>query len=508
MIETLNNGKLLEIMMKNDKKVEEEDIGSHLSDFEILQVLGEGSFGFVAKVKSKKNLKIYAMKKSDLSLINDQDLIKYYENESLFMKNLDHPNVCKLYTSFKEGDIVYMIMEFMDNGDLFTFLNAYMKLKEKISEEKLWNIFEQCIKGLVYIHSIGLIHRDIKPANLLINNKGEVKLSDFNVSALLNIEEARNFTNNSDIKEELVNNMTQVGSGSFQAPEVKQLEFSDSIYDDRIDIYSMGITFCTLAFFQTNLPNNAYKYYSKELVDIIKLMIIPNKNQRPNSKDLYNVFIKYYFEKYLHCTGLISCINCLSLYDSFTKYFLEEGDNIGPLNKISIQFNKILKALIQKKKNNFSINVNQEQEGFNYLLFEFRDLIYKFGIKKNADTNNDEIDPIYLINFLLNKLHGELNTKKVNLGLKGNYLKQFVTLENKKQEAYENYMIFYTSNFKSVISDNFFGLIKTKRICMNCNYLSYKFNMISFIPFNVKILVEYYPEKKNNLDIHDGLSKS
>ena len=117
MIETLNNGKLLEIMMKNDKKVEEEDIGSHLSDFEILQVLGEGSFGFVAKVKSKKNLKIYAMKKSDLSLINDQDLIKYYENESLFMKNLDHPNVCKLYTSFKEGDIVYMIMEFMDNGD-------------------------------------------------------------------------------------------------------------------------------------------------------------------------------------------------------------------------------------------------------------------------------------------------------------------------------------------------------------------------------------------------------
>ena len=93
-----------------------------------------------------------------------------------------------------EGNNIYMIMEFMDNGDLFNFLNANLKLGKKIKEEKLWNIFEQCLKGLVYIHSKGLIHRDIKPANLLINNEGQVKLSDFNVSALTNIEKARNFT--------------------------------------------------------------------------------------------------------------------------------------------------------------------------------------------------------------------------------------------------------------------------------------------------------------------------
>ena len=60
-------------MFRNYSFEEESDIGNHLSDFEILQVLGKGTFGFVAKVKSKIDLKIYAMKRVDLSLINDPE---------------------------------------------------------------------------------------------------------------------------------------------------------------------------------------------------------------------------------------------------------------------------------------------------------------------------------------------------------------------------------------------------------------------------------------------------
>ena len=142
--------------------ITDNDIGNCLKDFEILQVLGKGAFGFVAKVKSKKNLKIYAMKKNDLSIIDDDDIKKYYENEGIFMKVLDHPNICKLYTTFKENNSVYLIMEYMDSGDLFTFLDAYKKLGEYISEEKLCIIFLQCLNSLQYIHSLGIIHRDIK----------------------------------------------------------------------------------------------------------------------------------------------------------------------------------------------------------------------------------------------------------------------------------------------------------------------------------------------------------
>ena len=88
-------------------------------------------------------------------------------------------------------------MEYMNNGNLSTFINANMKLGKRIKEDILWNIFEQCLKGLVYIHSKGLIHRDIKPENILLNDEGQIKLIDFNLSALENIIKANNFTNSS-----------------------------------------------------------------------------------------------------------------------------------------------------------------------------------------------------------------------------------------------------------------------------------------------------------------------
>ena len=500
MMESENHKKLLELMAKSKSSIlDDPDIGSHLSDFEILQVLGEGGFGFVAKVKSKKNFQIYAMKTYDLSKIEDPDFLKYYKNESLFMKELKHPNVCRLCTSFKENNIIYMIMEFMDNGDLFTFLNANMKLQKRIKEEKLWNIFEQCLKGLVYIHSKGLIHRDIKPANLLINNEGQVKLSDFNVSALSTIEKAKNFTKDIDKEQELLNQMTQVGSGNFQAPEVKENDVDNLSYNEKIDVYSMGITFCSLAFYKVELPPNAYNLYSKELVNIIKKMIHPNYFQRPSALEIYNDFIKAYVEKYIHSTGLISCINCLTLYDSFTEYFFENGDNIGCLNEISFQLNKIIK---KKYYNNYNDN-NQEQKSFNYLLFEFRELLYKNGIKKIQNGSN-EIEPISIISLLLKKMHEELNVKKNILGRGNNFFKKIFNTDNHKQDAYLNFMIFYTTNFESIISNNFFGLIKTKRICNRCKYETYTFNMLSFIPFNIKILTDYYSGKKNNLNINDA----
>ena len=487
--------------IENNTSIIGNNIGNCLKDFEILQVLGKGSFGFVAKVKSKKNLKIYAMKKNDLSMIDDDDIKKYYENEGIFMKKLNHPNICKLYTTFKENNVVYLIMEYMDSGDLFTFLDAYKRLGENISEEKLCNIFLQCLNSLKYIHSLGIIHRDIKPANFLYNSNGEVKLSDFNVSALLNIDNAMFFTKDEGKRGELLNNYTQIGSGKFQAPEINDEEN----YDDKVDIYSMGVTFCTVAFFKLEIPKSINNNCSQELINLIKSMMNNDPHTRPSSKVLYDTLNKYYIQKFVHNTGLISCINCLSIYDSFKQYFLKEGNKISPFNEISLQFKDVIRSFN---------NPNESHENRCSLLYKFKNLIINnYGIKKNEDACS-EIEPISIISFLLNKLHGELNTIKFNFGKEENYMKDYIKNENKKEEAYINYLIFYNSNFKSIISDNFFGLIKTKRICNNCGDIKYSFNMQSFIPFNVSILSEYLKKNKleqKNLDIYycfDCLNKN
>ena len=129
------------LILKTKGTENNSDIGNKLEDFEILQIIGKGTYGFVAKVKSKLNLRIYALKKYNSEYLNKPDALKYVVNESIFMKQLNNENVVKLYNNFKDKSGLYMVMEYMDGGDLYTFLNAYMNLNLRIEEEKLWNIF-------------------------------------------------------------------------------------------------------------------------------------------------------------------------------------------------------------------------------------------------------------------------------------------------------------------------------------------------------------------------------
>ena len=164
---------------------ENEEMGNKVEDFEILQVLGKGSYGFVAKVKSRLNHKIYAMKQINFGELEDEKSIELCENETKLLSKLNHSLIIKYYKSIKEGNLLYIIMEFMDNGDLGGVLKANKTLEKPIKEEKLYEIFIQAMKSLAYIHSKNLVHRDIKPENLFISVDGCVKLGDFGVSAAM-----------------------------------------------------------------------------------------------------------------------------------------------------------------------------------------------------------------------------------------------------------------------------------------------------------------------------------
>ena len=81
---------------------------------------------------------------------------------------LSHPHIIKYYHNFTQGDYLYIVVEYAENGDMKDFINEHKISGKQIPEERLWNIFIQCIKGLTYGHKMGVIHRNIKPGNIFI----------------------------------------------------------------------------------------------------------------------------------------------------------------------------------------------------------------------------------------------------------------------------------------------------------------------------------------------------
>lgn len=133
----------------------------------------------------------------------------------------DCSNVLKLYEIYEEPSKIYMVLEMMNGDDLCKM----MKKKKISSESEIYEIFSHILDGLVFLHKHHIMHRDLKPDNILFsssNNHTTVKISDFTL--------AINFENNKNIK-------LKCGTPGFMAPEI----FSGEHYDERVDIYSLGI---------------------------------------------------------------------------------------------------------------------------------------------------------------------------------------------------------------------------------------------------------------------------
>lgn len=211
-------------------------------------------------------------------------------NESKFLRLLSHPNIIKYYNSFgeqDEGDYLYVVEEFCENGDMTHLLEVFKENDSFIPERDLWFIFLQCIQGLAYIHKVGAIHRDIKTENIFIDKNMKVKIGDFGASALMvNIK-----NNNENIKylnesylylfdDKMMYHGTTVYTEDYKAPEIKK----GSGYDQKIDVFSMGITFYEMCYqYNPNnwgFPEKAQAFYSKEMINLINEMTEKKEKER------------------------------------------------------------------------------------------------------------------------------------------------------------------------------------------------------------------------------------
>ena len=258
------------------------EVGSKVSDFKIIKELGKGSYGTVYTVKSLINSNIYVMKKMELNHLNPRQQVECYREVSI-LKKVSHKNIIKYYSSFLEKNILYIIMEYAELGDLYSLIKHYKKHSNFFSELDLWKISSEILSGLDYLHSHNIIHRDIKCLNLFITKDRHIKIGDLGVSAFSSGGE--NF------------HYTRVGTPLYISPElVKQKP-----YDYKTDIWSFGCSLYHLACLEPPftggnlivLGNNIVKgvpkalpnHYSNDLKNFVDKMLEKKAEKRPSAKE-------------------------------------------------------------------------------------------------------------------------------------------------------------------------------------------------------------------------------
>ena len=473
-VRTIKDSEGKEFIIFNESELyDDNEMGNNLEDFAILQILGKGSYGFVAKVRSLKNKKIYAMKQIDLNQIGTEKEKQLCIGEISLLKDLNHPNINKFYKTIEVGNCLYTFMEFMDNGDISGFINAHKKFKKPVKEEEVWNIILQCMNALDYIHNKKkIIHRDIKPANLFMTNDKIIKLGDFGVSAKMESLKTSIRTGNTF-------NNTVVGTPFYMSPEM----INNEEYGQKSDIFSMGLTFHEICFFSLpykSIPMNDKitfmkievkenkNYYSKQLLNIINNMTDLNPEKRMSADQIRELVRKEYIKTFLKTSSLSSVVRCLYSLPSLTNYFLK---NQNKYKSSSLTITKgYLDAIL-----NIRQNINNK---FN----EFKEILATENPKLNTD---DEIEPRFIVALLLEKLHKELNRIKENKNNEDQYIITYNEDKSNKSEMIERFVNHFTENFNSIISNHFFGMLKEKKTCLNCNMFSYNFGCFCLLTFDL-----------------------
>ncbi|XP_042412217.1 CBL-interacting protein kinase 23-like isoform X1 [Zingiber officinale] len=223
-----------------------ESVGrTRLGKYELGRTLGEGTFAKVKFAKDVETGESVAIKIFDKDKILRHKMVGQIKHEISTMKLIRHPNVIRIYEVIASKTKIYLVLEFVDGGELFDKIARRGKLKE----EEARKYFQQLINAVDYCHSRGVFHRDLKPENLLLDTNGVLKISDFGLSALPQQVHENGLL------------YTTCGTPNYVAPEV----IRDKGYDGaKADIWSCGvILFILMAGYLPFEGSNLMSLYKK-----------------------------------------------------------------------------------------------------------------------------------------------------------------------------------------------------------------------------------------------------
>ncbi|KAI8911685.1 kinase-like domain-containing protein [Gorgonomyces haynaldii] len=232
-----------------------------IDDFELLKVIGKGSFGKVMQVRKKDTNRIYAMKIIKKAHIVERDEVQHTMAERNVLGKLHHPFIVPLKYSFQSAEKLYLCLAFVNGGELF----FHLQQEGRFSEDRARFYTAELLCALECLHSLNIIYRDLKPENILLDYTGHIALCDFGLCKL-NMKDG-NKTN------------TFCGTPEYLAPEV----LIGNGYSKTVDWWTLGILLYEMI---SGLPpfydENTNVMYRKILQDELRF----NDDMSPEVVDL------------------------------------------------------------------------------------------------------------------------------------------------------------------------------------------------------------------------------
>jgi serine/threonine protein kinase len=503
--------------------------------------IGRGSFGVVYKIKSILFQQIRAMKKickSGLEKENNKNSFDFL-NEIRILRNLDHPNIIKIYEIFEDQNFFYIVTDYFSQGN---FLEKILKMNDMKNEIFIGLMMLQILSAVCYLHKNNIIHGDLKPENIMMasdeniycnfnrnthndkdndNNKGNNINNDnnhknlyrrritFNTSINMDLEEVNkyirdspvntfkknfnnykinrnNFNNNNSNKEKIeeylhyaknfeFKNLSNfhiklidfgcskilskkhykyddlIGTVSYMAPEVALNK-----YNEKCDIWSCGVIMFVLLTgefpfegetkeetenniinYKFNLQKNQLENISNSAIDLLKLLLTYDPNERISAKDALNhPFFTDNFNKNNIFNEKINCEETLKNIKNYLNYYYRETNQ----NENAINYNKIK----NNKGNYFLRKFMDSYMSYNLInSFELENIMKVF---KLLDDNNDGMLSISELISAFKKFKIEINEEQIY-----KFLKEIKHKDNELIE-YEEF-VKISSDKKKLFSD-------------------------------------------------------